>query len=83
MYAACVGISGYVLLPLTGNDYIESLAGQPFGLALWEHARLRQRALGRVGDIADQLCATAPEDASVLRRTSTGTTLEAAGLRPI
>jgi hypothetical protein len=25
MYAACVGISGYVPLPLTGNDYIELL----------------------------------------------------------
>ena len=25
MYAACVGISGYVPLPLTGDDYIELL----------------------------------------------------------
>jgi hypothetical protein len=25
MFAACVGISGYVPLPLTGNDYIELL----------------------------------------------------------
>ena len=33
---------------------------------------IRQRALGRVGDIADQLYATAPEDASVLRRTVYG-----------
>lgn len=25
MYAACVGVSGYVPLPLTGDDYIELL----------------------------------------------------------
>jgi hypothetical protein len=120
MFAACVGISGYVPLPLTGDDYMEllpavfrtvndygltidnrtydckalnpyrrldsglpgaarkwevhydpydatvvwlrdhrtdewitvpwvyrSLAGQPFGLALWEHAR--QMTIGRAG----------------------------------
>ena len=33
---------------------------------------IRQRALGRVGDIADQLYATAPEDVSALRRTVYG-----------
>jgi hypothetical protein len=33
---------------------------------------IRQRALGRVGDIADQLYATAPEDVSAIRRTVYG-----------
>jgi hypothetical protein len=33
---------------------------------------IRQRALGRVGDIADQLYATAPDDVSVVRRTVYG-----------
>jgi hypothetical protein len=67
-----------VVAPKEQETDLEVVRGDSEGLVTQTGRRferlsyMRQRALSRVGEIADQLYATAPEDASGLRRTVYG-----------